>query len=358
MLNDAQRKYDNLRWKYCDAYIDIMGLCKRRDVLTTFLGWVDTAHRDLPAFYDASAALGGTAPDTVHSKENLLHGSGFLWSIKRRANCTIADILLQELRELDGDNNGAVTKRLDIFKDAYSCFLRLKAPVNDRSWKSQKVEDGAVMEVEAICRAFQDLEGTSNSTERQNLSSLDAHPLNHKDKMILLRCAIAKCEELFPGLVPTRKRTKRQQSKATTTSTTTHADNRSDEEKEGNDNRPSTANNAETGQSPKDQSVSSGKGKKKGSSSTGTKSKDKTPTKKKATNSKSKKANKSPSAKGDEGDYRTVDVPDHLKEGDVFEVRIDVGGGKHQSFKMKVPAGNHKRLKFKLPSKVISKKKK
>ena len=358
MLNDAIRKYDNLRWKYCDAYIDIMGLCRRRDILTTFLGWVDTAQRDLPAFYDASAALGGTAPDTIHSKENLLHGSGFLWSIKRRANCTIAEILLQELSELDGDNNGAVTKRLDIFKDAYSCFLRLKAPVNDRSWKSQKVEDGAVVEVEAICRAFQDLEGTSNSIEGQNLSSADAHPLNHNDKMILLRCAIAKCEELFPGLVPTRKRMKRQPSKATTTSsTTTHADNRSDEKKDGNADRLSTTNNAETGQSPKDQSASSGKGKKKGSSSTSTKSKDKTPTKKKATNSKSKQTNKSPSAKRDEGDYRTVDVPGHLKEGDVFEVRIDVGGGKHQSFKMKVPAGKHKKLRFKLPSKVKTKKK-
>jgi len=346
VLNDAIRKYDNLRWKYCDAYIDIMGLCRRRDVLTTFLGWVDTAQRDLPAFYDASAALGGTAPDTVHSKENLLHGSGFLWSIKRRANRTIAVILLQELRELDGDHNDAVTKRIDIFKEAYSCFLRLKAPVKDRSWKSQKVEDGAVMEVEALCRAFQDLEGNSNSIEGQDLS------LNHKDKMSLLRCAIDKCEELFPALVPTRKRMKRQLSKATTT---TKADDKSDEKKQGSDVPPSTANDGDTGQSPKNQSASSGQGKKKGSSSTSMKSKD---TSKMTTKKSTKKANKSPAAKGDEGGFHTVDVPTGLKEGDVFEVKIDVGGGKHQIFKMKVPAGKHKKLRFRLPSKVRKKKKK
>uniref|UniRef100_A0A7S0FQ48 Uncharacterized protein n=1 Tax=Minutocellus polymorphus TaxID=265543 RepID=A0A7S0FQ48_9STRA len=71
-----------------------------------------------------------------------------------------------------------------------------------------------------------------------------------------------------------------------------------------------------------------------------------------------KKANKSPAAKGDEGGFHTVDVPTGLKEGDVFEVKIDVGGGKHQLFKMKVPAGKHKKLRFRLPSKVKKKKKK
>ena len=168
VLNDSIRKYDNLRWKYCDAYIDIMGLCRRKDVLTTFLGWADAASRDLPAFYNVSAALGGTAPSTLHNKENMLNGSGFIWYIKRRANRTIAEILIQELQELEGDQNDGVTKRIDILKDAYSCFLRLKAPVNDRSWKSQKIEDGVVTEVEALCKAFQDLEGDPNSIQGQD----------------------------------------------------------------------------------------------------------------------------------------------------------------------------------------------
>lgn len=349
VLNDSVRKYDNLRWKYCDAYIDIMGLCRRKDVLTTFLGWVDASQRDLPAFYDASAALGGTAPDTPHNKENILHGSGCLWSIKRRANRAIAEILIQELQELEGDQNDAVTKRIDIFKDAYSCFLRLKAPVNDRSWKSQKIEDGAVIEVEALCKAFQDLEGDPNSIQGQDLSSSGTYS-NHSAKLNLLRCAVSKCEELFPALAPTKKRAKRQSSKSTTASNAGH---QIDENK--GDDTPSAANESDIGQSQKKQSASAGdsKTKKKDSLSTGKKKKDKTPTKK-TSKAKAKKTNKSPAT---EGEFRTVDVPDGLKEGDTFEVTMNTGE-KNLSFKIKVPAGEPKQLRFKVPSKLKKKVKK
>jgi hypothetical protein len=352
VLNDAIRKYDNLRWKYCDAYVDIIGLCRRKDLLTTLLGWVDASQRDLPAFYDASAALGGSAPHTLHNKENLLHGSGFLWSIKRRANRTIAEVLMQELHELDGDHNDAVTKRIDIFKEAYTCFLRLKAPVNDRSWKSQKIEDGAVMEVETLCKAFQDLEGDPNSIEGQDLSSASIH-LNHSAKVNLLRCAVAKCEELFPALAPTKKRAKRQSSKGNTSN---NADDQTAVQK--GDDVTSAANDSKMGQSPKMQSASSGKNKKKDLSSSSNKNKDKTPSKKSA-KAKTKMANKSPATTGDHKgeEYRTVDVPAGLKEGDAFEVTMNVGG-KDQTFKLKVPKGNHKRLRFKLPSKLKKKRKK
>ena len=354
VLNDSIRKYDNLRWKYCDAYIDIMGLCRRKDVLTTFLGWADAASRDLPAFYDVSAALGGTAPNTLHNKENILHGSGFLWSIKRRANRTIAEILIHELQELEGDQNDAVTKRFDIFKDAYSCFLRLKAPVIDRSWKSQKIEDGGVIEVEALCKAFQDLEGDPNSIQGQDdLPSAGTYS-NYSAKMNLLRCAIAKCEELFPALAPTKKRAKRQSSKSTTAS---NAELRIGENK--GDNASSAANESDIGQSPKKQSSSSGnnKHKKKDPSSTSKKNKDKTPTKK-SSKAKVKKTSKSPSAKGSSNaDEFTVDVPDGLKEGDAFEVTMNIGEKQH-SFKIKVPAGQPKKLRFKIPSKLKEKAKK
>lgn len=328
-----------------------MGLCRRKDVLTTFLGWADAASRDLPAFYDVSAALGGTAPNMLHNKENILHGSGFLWSIKRRANRTIAAILIQELQELEGDQNDAVTKRIDIFKDAYSCFLRLKAPVNDRSWKSQKIEDGAVTEVEALCKAFQDLEGDPNSIQGQDDLPSEGTYSNYSAKMNLLRCAIAKCEELFPALAPTKKRAKRQSSKSTTAS---NAEHRIGENK-GQDT-PSAANESDIGQSPKKQSPSLGnnKHKKKDSSSTGKKNKDKTPTKK-SSKAKVKKTSKSPSAMGDSNadEFRTVDVPNGLKEGDAFEITMNIG-----SFKIKVPAGQPKKLRFKVPSKLKKKAKK
>lgn len=321
-----------------------MGLCRRKDVLTTFLGWTDASSRDLPAFYDVSAALGGTAPNTLHNKENILHGSGFLWSIKRRANRTIAKILIQELQELDGDQNDA--KRIDIFKDAYSCFLRLKAPVNDRSWKSQKIEDGGVIEVEALCKTFQELQGDPNSMQSPGTC------LNHSAKMNLLRCAITKCEELFPALAPTKKRAKRQSSKSTTASNAEHQI----DENNGHDT-PSAANESDSRHSPKKQSSSSGNNKKKDSTSTGKKNKDKTATKK-SSKAKVKKISKSPSAKGDGNadDFRTVDVPDGLKEGDAFQVTMNIGG-KNQSFQIKVPAGQPKKLKlrFKVPSKLKKK---
>ena len=353
VLNDSIRKYDNLRWKYCDAYIDIMGLCRRKDVLTTFLGWADAASRDLPAFYDVSAALGGTAPNTLHNKENILNGSGFLWSIKRRANRTIAEILIQELQELKGDQNDAVTKRIDILKDAYSCFLRLKAPVNDRSWKSQKIEDGVVTEVEALCKAFQDLEGDPNSIQRQDELPSAGTYSNYSAKMNLLRCAIAKCEELFPALAPTKKRAKRQSSKSTTAS---NAEHRIGENK-GHDT-PSAANESDIGQSPKKKSSSSGNNKqqKKDSSSTGKKNKDKTPTKK-SSKAKVKKTSKSPKGDSNADEFHTVDVPVGLKEGDAFEITIHING-KNQSFKIKVPAGQPKKLRFKVPSKLKKKAKK
>lgn len=213
VLNDAVRKYDDLRWKYVDAFIDIMRLCRRRDVLKTFLGWVNAAQRDLPSFYDTSAAMGGAAPDTLHTKEPLLGGSGFLWTTKRRGNRAIAEILHHELVELEGMHNDSVTKRIDIFKEAYSCFLRLNAPVNDRLWKSQKIEDGEIVEVEVVCKAYQDLEGGPCSIEM--MQSAGPSDKRRKAKMTLLKRAVAHSEELFPGLVPLRqrKRAKRQSSK-------------------------------------------------------------------------------------------------------------------------------------------------
>jgi len=334
VLNDAVRKYDALRFKYVDAYIDIMRVCRRRDVLKTFLGWVDASQRDLPAFYDTSAAVAGAAPDTLHSKESLLRGSGLLWTTKRRANRAIAELLHRELIELEGTHNDSVTKRIDIFKEAYSCFLRLNSPVDDKAWKSQKVEEGAVIEVDVMCKAYQDLEGGQSTMEMELERS--SH-LTHKVKMMQLKAAVAKCEELFPALVPTRqrKRTKRQSSKST----------------HGSD-RPSTLRGEEAAasgegkdKSPKKKLITSEKKEKKTKKAAvaKAKSKNKTPAKK------SKGTPKLSSKESSSREYITVDVPPGLKEGESFKVTMDIGEGKKKAFKLKVPSGGHKRLKFQLP---------
>jgi hypothetical protein len=82
VINDAVRKYDSLRWKYIGAFIDSMKLCKRRETLEVFLSWCYSCRRDLPSFYDASAASKGGNPIYLHIKDKLIGGSGLLCSIR------------------------------------------------------------------------------------------------------------------------------------------------------------------------------------------------------------------------------------------------------------------------------------
>ena len=375
VLNDAVRKYDALRWKYVDAYIDIMRLCKRLDVLKTFAGWVDASPRDLPAFYDVSASMGGGAPDTLHSKETLLKGSGLIWYAKRRANQAIVKILQQELTETEtGVHNDSIAKRIDIFKEAFSCFLRMNAPLNDRLWRSQKIEDGEIIEVDMICRAYQNLENDSSSADMQMIHVGPDNTIpSRKEKFSLLHRAVSKCEEMFPELVPMRQRrkAKRQTSKGSQKETaagtaeskpsalggSSPAD--PSKEKDKNDKEQvieeeKSSQKADVDKSPASSEKTKQKKKKKAapkakdaSTSSTKKKKEKTPAAKKSTIGKKKKEKASKSFKA--GEYTTVDVPSGLGPGEKFDVTINVEGTK-KKFKLKVPeGGNHKKLKFKVP---------
>ena len=314
ILNDAQRKYDALRWKYVDSYIDIMRLCKRREALTTFFGWITACHRDLPNFYADTAIRGGGAPDSHHSKTSLVEGahSGMLYHVKKRTNGAIADIIIHELTR---SSNVSVADRIDLLKDSYACFLRVNTPISDKAWKRENLESGNMLEVEALCQAYLSLEETHMSGE--------------KSKIGLLAMAHTKCQNMFPEIGPKnqRKRLKRQTSKGG----------------EGvNINNSST-----TGRETTDTSEHGGdqKGIKLSPKGKRGESKEETPRKGKRGTTPAK-----PHLPGKEKKFVTVSVPGGKKEGDSFSVTIDVGGGKKRKFSLRVPSGGATKLKFAVPS--------
>jgi hypothetical protein len=193
VLNDAARKYDALRWKYCLAYIDCLRQCNQKDSLETFMTWIDSSARDLPSFYEKSACAKGATPHSIHSKDNLLqYGSGIIADLTRYTNKAIADVLRKRLRSISPSQSEVGE---DLLHNAYKCFKRLNCRVGDDIWKSLNVrkslEEKKISEVEAICDCYIYVEnGRSCSTFNSN--GFDA-------KMLLLKRAVEKCESIFPS---------------------------------------------------------------------------------------------------------------------------------------------------------------
>ncbi len=128
VLNDSIRKYDALRLKYIDAYLDCMRLSERKDRIEIVLNWTTTSNQDLAGFYEASAALRGGDPGK-HIKQSLLSGNGFIANVKRNTSQALAEIVLRDLAHMKKngiDDNGKM-KLTAHFKLAHNLFQRLNS---------------------------------------------------------------------------------------------------------------------------------------------------------------------------------------------------------------------------------------
>jgi hypothetical protein len=132
VLNDSIRKYDALRLKYIDAYLDCMRVSERKDRIESVLNWTTTSNQDLAGFYEASAALRGGDPGK-HIKLSLLSGStgsnGFIAKVKRNTSQALAEIILRDLAHMkkDGIDINGKMKLTAHFKLAHNLFQRLNS---------------------------------------------------------------------------------------------------------------------------------------------------------------------------------------------------------------------------------------
>ena len=128
VLNDSVRKYDALRFKYIEAYIDCMRVNERKDRIEIMLNCATTSNQDLAGFYEASAALRGGDP-CKHAKQSLISGNGFIAKVKRNASNAISEIILRDLAHMkkNGIDNDGKIKLTAHFKLAYNLFLRINS---------------------------------------------------------------------------------------------------------------------------------------------------------------------------------------------------------------------------------------
>ena len=323
MLNDTVHKFDALRAKYIGAFIDSMKLCKRRDVLETFLGWIKASQRDLPAFYEASASSKGGMPQCWHGKEIFYQGSGLLWAAKRHTNSAISEIIMQELEctFCDLPKERKEERLKELLKSSFVCFLRLNCPICDDYWKSGKKGVFDVLEVKAICKAYLSLYNEEEETEGLTQSPDVDTLTTMKHWLTLLRKAVSKCEDIFPAVLHRRKRKKCGKSTVGVDFDKTHIGTSFDKEDYvlQRKNAKQKEDGAGNGREPADKNVSTSKKKNAG----------------KETVSKKKIKTKMVVAL----------VPKGLVKGDRFEVKINIGT-LTKKVTLTVPEGNPLKLKF------------
>lgn len=118
----------------------------------------------------------------------------FLPSIKRLANSSLANVVLQDLSDSrkSPDGEKAIESNL---KSAYACFLRLNCSpdevIKSRKWK---YGHGSLPEVTALCQAYLAL-GEENKMQPDALDWSGGG-----QKSAVLSTAIEKCRILFPSL--------------------------------------------------------------------------------------------------------------------------------------------------------------
>jgi hypothetical protein len=193
IINGSNRKFDSLRGKYLHAYIETLRLCKRSSILESLFQQVAASKRDLTSFFQASAASGGRMPGGPHVKESLLrkgrasHTVGLLRDVKREINRSIASIIIQGAPTTD--------KNSEMFKNSYVCFLRLNTTVEEivkmRSWKY----GSGIQEAEALCQLF------LRRSESRGLQFESSGWSGESKKSTILKAAVERCAELFPGLL-------------------------------------------------------------------------------------------------------------------------------------------------------------
>jgi hypothetical protein len=186
-----------LRGKYVSAYIDTLRLGRRTAQLEAILQWTVTAKRDLPAFFYASAEKKGEPPVRPHIRESLLvkgrslASTCFLRTIKRECNAALANVLLQQLV------TNSVDSKVDPFKTAYACFLRMNCTADEvernRAWKYGR---GSVPEIDALVKAFL----ARRDHDHETVSAVGSDWTGGSQKITVLKAAIARGKELYPTL--------------------------------------------------------------------------------------------------------------------------------------------------------------
>ena len=196
VLNETTRKYDSLRGKYIQAYVECLKLCNRQSTLDTFLQWVYTCKRDLPSFYQASAKEKGRSPALSHLRDPLMakprsyQTFGFLVSVKREVNKAMSHGLLSPKATGDGkrDNN-------EILKRAYTCFLRLNVSLEElERRKVFKFNRTKLPEVDALMEVFLARKDSKGLT----FGAMDWS--GGAKKSDVLEAALMKCKALYPAL--------------------------------------------------------------------------------------------------------------------------------------------------------------
>lgn len=195
-INNSTRKFDSLRGKYFQAYVETLRLCKRTSILDTLFQQVASTKRDLHSFYQASALVRGAIPEASHAKDNLLRNSrsfhtlGLVRGLKRIINRALAAILIEEAPPSDPKN--------DYIKKCYTSYLRLNTTIEEaakmRSWR---YSSNTLPEVEALCQAY------LARSERKALSFESFNWTGGSNKTAVLKAAVERCSELFPSLANT-----------------------------------------------------------------------------------------------------------------------------------------------------------
>lgn len=218
VLNSSVRKFDALRGKYISAYLESLRLCNKREEVEAFLRSATASSRDEPSFFAASAEMKGGIPKTSHVEDCLLVSNYrslrpffFLTSIKRQANGVLASLILKDVEDKSSEKASQPHVSSETFKEAFSCFRRLKCSVDDLvtciAWRYEHsgrslAADVANRSIKAVvdvvtatyCRSKYGSKLTSCTVSDWSGDSQEAS---------LLREALVKGGEIFPNLSAT-----------------------------------------------------------------------------------------------------------------------------------------------------------
>lgn len=203
VLNDSHRKYDALRLKYIQAFIDCMKLCERKDKIEELLTNSTAGNWDLPGFYEASASLQG-GEIGKHFKYPLLAGSGrgFLTKVKRAAISALGEMILRDLAALKQkgvDNEGKV-KLIQLFKLSYSLFRRMNTSSKDIVEYTTKW--GPLQVVNALGKCYMSIQ-SGYRISNTSFDEMDSDTL-----CSIIEGAVAKAKEMILDAKDTAKKSK------------------------------------------------------------------------------------------------------------------------------------------------------
>jgi len=210
-INNSIRKFDCLRSKYVEGYVECLRLCKRTEKLEMLLEWVRTSNRDLPSFYQASALAKGGEPKNPHTNDCLLlkkpsiENLGLIRSVKRKINSAIADVVIQELQT--SKKSGSQVSQIKVkeyLKLSFTSYLQLNCTIRDlersRAWKYGL---GSIREVEALCESYLALQ------DHEHVHMKEQNWSGGAQKKVVLEAALQKAHEVFPNILSKKKSRKR-----------------------------------------------------------------------------------------------------------------------------------------------------